>query len=439
MNAGASLMRRVVSALVALALAGAAQAEDLLSIYREATVRDAQYQSARAAFQAAQERLPQGLAGLLPSVSLSANRNYNETDSSFSGSANFYSRSLNITATQPLYRKQNLVAYEQAKLQVEQAESQLAQATQDLIVRVAKAYFDVLLAQVNVELAQAQKRAIAQQLEQAKRNFEVGTATIVDTYEAQARFDLTSAQEIAARNDLEIKKRALQQIIGRYPGELARVNQDKFQLVTPTPATMDEWIELAERNSLLLKIQQDAYALAQQEVERARAGHYPTLDLTVSYSDSRGNPAFGGNFTSQSTAVGVQLGVPLFQGFATQSRVREALANQDKALQDLDNVRRTIAQNVRQAYLNVTNGIARVKALEQALVSSQSQLDSTITGQEVGVRTFVDVLNAQQQLYSARRDYFQALYDYVISFLELRRSAGVLTDQDVVAVNAYLK
>ncbi|GIX29039.1 MAG: outer membrane protein [Burkholderiales bacterium] len=433
-------MRRVLPALALLLLAGAAQAEDLLSIYREATLKDAQYQSARAAFQAAQELLPQGRAGLLPSATLSASRNYNDVDSSTRGTQSFYSRNWSITATQPLYRKQNLVVYEQAKIQVRQAEAQFGQATQDLILRVARAYFDVLLAQVNVELAEAQKRAIAQQLEQAKRNFEVGTATIVDTYEAQARFDLTSAQEIAARNDLEIKKRALQQIIGRYPGELARVNTEKLQLAPPAPATMEEWLALAETNSLVLRIQQDAYEFAQQEVERARAGHYPTLDLVASYSEARNASVgiTGVGLDTDSAVVGVQLSVPLFQGFATQSQVRQALSNQDKALQDLDNVRRTIAQNVRQAYLNVTNGLARVKALEQALVSSQSQLDSTITGQEVGVRTFVDVLDAQQQLYSARRDHFQALYDYILSSLELRRAAGVLTDEDIEAVNRYL-
>jgi outer membrane protein len=436
-------MGRVLSAFVFLAFltfAGPTQAEDLLSIYREATVKDAQYQSARAAFQAAQELLPQGRAGLLPSATLSASRNYNDVDSSTRGTQSFYSHNWSITATQPLYRKQNLVLYEQAKIQVRQAEAQFGQATQDLILRVARAYFDVLLAQVNVELAEAQKRAIAQQLEQAKRNFEVGTATIVDTYEAQARFDLTSAQEIAARNDLEIKKRALQQIVGRYPGELARVNTERIRLAPPVPATMEEWIALAEKNSLLLRIQQDAYELAQQEVERARAGHYPTVDLVASYNEARnaGGGTLGVGTDTNSAVVGVQLSLPLFQGFATQSRVRQALSNQDKALQDLDNVRRTIAQNVRQAYLNVTNGLARVKALEQALVSSQSQLDSTITGQEVGVRTFVDVLDAQQQLYSARRDHFQALYEYILSSLDLRRAAGVLTDEDVAAVNRYL-
>ncbi|HSO07507.1 MAG TPA: TolC family outer membrane protein [Pelomicrobium sp.] len=435
-------MKRTLTAVAALFAAGSVQAADLFSIYQEALAKDARYQAARAAYQAAQERLPQGRAGLLPQASFGYSRDYNDVDNSLRGRDSYTSDQWNVTASQPLFRMQNFVAYEQAKIQVEQAESQFATATQDLIFRVSQSYFDILLARVNVELAGAQKRAIGEQLEQAKRNFEVGTATIVDTYEAQARFDLTNAQEIAARNQLEIARRALQQIIGRFPDELQRARSETFQLFEPDPPRMEDWIAIGEKNSLELKTQQAAYDLASKEVDRARAGHYPTVDLVASYTDASnvgsGVSVTGTGIDSKSTQVGVQVAVPIFEGFATQSRVREALSNQDRALQDLDNVRRTITQRVQEAYLNVTNGIARVKAFEQSMVSSQSQLDSTKLGQEVGVRTQVDVLNATQQLTTARRDYFQAVYDYVIAYLRLQQAAGVLTEEDVVAINKFL-
>lgn len=435
-------MKRTLTAIAALLAAGSVQAADLFAIYQEALAKDARYQAARAAYQAAQERLPQGRAGLLPQASFNYNRNRNEVDSSVRGRQDYTSDQWSVSASQPLFRMQNFIAYEQSKIQVEQAESQFGTATQDLIFRVSQSYFDILLAQVNVELAQAQKRAIGEQLEQAKRNFEVGTATIVDTYEAQARFDLTNAQEIAARNQLEITRRSLQQIIGRFPPELKRAGSEKFLLFEPDPPRMEDWIAIGENNSLELKTQRSAYDLASKEVERARAGHYPTVDLVASYTDASNvgaaTSAFGSGVDTQSTQYGVQVAVPIFEGFATQSRVREALSNQDRALQDLDNVRRTITQRVQEAYLNVTNGIARVKALEQSLISSQSQLDSTKLGQEVGVRTQVDVLNAQQQLFIARRDYFQAVYDYVIAYLRLQQAAGVLTEEDVVTINKFL-
>ncbi len=435
-------MKRTLTAVAALFATGTAQAADLFGIYQEALAKDARYQAARAAYQAAQERLPQGRAGLLPQASFGYSRDYNDVDNSLRGRDSYTSDQWNVTASQPLFRMQNFVAYEQAKIQVEQAESQFATATQDLIFRVSQSYFDILLARVNVELAGAQKKAIGEQLEQAKRNFEVGTATIVDTYEAQARFDLTNAQEIAAKNQLEIARRALQQIIGRFPDELQRARGQTFELFEPDPPRMEDWIAIGEKNSLELKTQQAAYDLATKEVDRARAGHYPTVDLVASYTDASnvgtGVSATGTGIDSKNTQVGVQVAVPIFEGFATQSRVREALSNQDRALQDLDNVRRTITQRVQSAYLNVTNGVARVKAFEQSMISSQAQLDSTKLGQEVGVRTQVDVLNAQQQLFIARRDYFQAVYDYVIAYLQLQQAAGVLTEEDVVAINKFL-
>jgi outer membrane protein len=444
--------------ICALLIAGAAlhhpaplRAADLMEIYREALEQDALYSSARRAHEAAQEKLPQGRAGLLPTVTLGFVRRRQWIDIENVGTlapgfgvrpseVTIDNQSLTVTATQPIFRKENFAVYEQSKIQVAQADSQFIIAAQDLILRVAQAYFDILVAEVNMDAAQAQLKAIGQQLEQAKRNFQVGTATIVDTHEAQARFDFIHSQEIAARNDLEIRKRTLQQIIGRMPDYLQRPRDDTSDLLTLKYPTMQDWITVAEQNNLALKVQQAVYEIAKQDVERAKAGHYPTVDLVAIYSDQKG---VGGTITGRpidlsSREIGVQVSFPIFQGFAAQSRVREALATREKVFQDLNNTRRNNVLQVSQQYLNVTNGIAQVNALKQALVSSQSQVDSTKLGQEVGVRTEVDVLNAQQLFYSARRDLAQARYNFLMSRLRLKAEAGELDEDDVREINNVL-
>ncbi len=427
------------------AAASAAPAADLVSIYRGAQSADAVYAGARASYLAGQEKLPQGLAGLLPSVSLSASTQYNDRNLQFrndtaASTTRFNSNSASVTATQPLFRFQNWITYEQAKHQVSQAEATFLQANQDLIVRVAQAYFDVLLAGNNVTLAAAQKAAFAEQLAQAKRNFEVGTATITDANDAQARHDLAVSQQITAQNDLEIKKQALQQIIGRMPPELAKLSS-RFIPALPSPNHMDQWVEQATVSSLQLKIAQAAFDIAAQDVSKNRGGHLPTLDAVASYSDTtQGSGVQGGaGFDNTTKYIGLQLALPIYQGGLTNSKVREALANQDKARQDLENVKRTVAFNTRQAFLGVTNGVAQIKALETALISSQSSLDSTKLGQEVGVRTQVDVLNSTQQLITTRRDHAQAIYAYAVNVLKLKAAAGTLTEADLAYVNQWLE
>lgn len=427
----------------------------MMDIYHEALENDAQFRAARFTHQAAQEKLPQGRAGLLPTVTLAGVRRRQWIDIERIGGTGtatgtgvavrpsevvIDNQSLTITATQPIYRKENFAIYEQSKLQVAQADSEFIMAAQDLILRVAQAYLDILLAEVNVEVAEAQKKAISEQLAQAKRNFEVGTSTIVDTHEAQARFDLTAALEIGALNELEVRKRTLEQIIGRIPEDLAHPTETPSDLLTLKYPRMQDWISVAEQNNLALKVQEAVYEIAKKDVERAQAGHYPTLDLVAIYSDQKG---VGGTITGRpidltSKEIGVQLSFPLFQGFAVQSRVREAVAIQEKVLQDLNNTRRNSVLQVSQQYLNVTNGIAQVTALKQALVSSQSQVDSTKLGQEVGVRTEVDVLNAQQLYYSARRDLAQARYNFLMSRLRLKAEAGELDEEDLKEVNDVL-
>ena len=432
--------------LYALLLAGSIlatplHAADLMAIYREALEQDAQYSSARAAYQAAQEKLPQGRAGFLPNITFTGARRKQLIDTSLGPERAIDAQALTVTATQPIFRKENFAIYEQSKIQVAQADSQFILASQDLILRVSQAYFDVLTAQVSVQVVEAQKKAISEQLAQAKRNFEVGTATIVDTDEAQTRFDLITSQEIAARNDLEFRRRAMQQIIGRFPDHLAQASENSSDLLTLKYNSMEEWVNTAEQNNLPLKIQQASHEIAKQDVERARAGHYPTVDLVALYSDQKGVGAAvtGRGIDLTVKEIGVQFSVPIFQGFAVQSRVREAVANQERALQNLNNSRRNSALQVSQQYLNVTSGIAQVKALKQALISSRSQLDSTMLGQKVGVRTEVDVLNAQQLFYSAQRDLARAHYNLLMSRLRLEAEAGELDEDDLIQINDMLR
>ena len=445
--------RLALAPLLCLVLGATAQAADLVEVFRQAQTADAVYAGARASWAAAQEKIPQGRAGLLPQASVSATTQWNDRSlylrppsvNPFTGAVNpptfaqFNTNAITLTIAQPIFRRQNSLAYEQAKSQVTQADAQFAQAAQDLIVRVSQAYFDVLLAQDNVALSQAQKAAISQQLEQAKRNFEVGTATITDTHEAQARYDLTVSQEIAARNDLEIKRRTLEQVIGAAAPSLAPLSP-KLVLKPPEPAGVDVWVDEARRDNLQVKAAEVGVTFAAQTVERNRAGHLPTLDAVASYSDSTQNqgPVSTQGFESKTKAIGLQLAIPIYQGGLVNSQVREALANEEKARQDLENARRTAELNARQSYLGVSNGLAQVQALEAALVSSESQLESTRLGQQVGVRTQVDVLNAQQQLYTARRDLAQARYNYVLSLLKLKAAIGQLTDNDVIGVNRWL-
>lgn len=428
-----------ISSMLSLPL----HAANLMEIYREALEHDAQYGSARAAYIAAQEKLPQGRAGLLPTINATGTAQNQYIDSSFRpDEVLIKNRGVVISATQPLIRIENFIIYEQSKNEVAQADARFVLAAQDLIIRVAQAYFNALIAQSNLEVVETQKKAIQQQLEQAKRNFEVGVSTIVDTHEAQARYDLTLSQEIAAINALEISKRTLQGIINRFPDSLVRISIEKIvadQLALPHDK-MEEWVNLAEQKNFTLKVQRIAYDLAEQEIRKAKAGHYPTLDLVAQYTDQQG---VGGAVTGRgidltSKSVGLQLNVPIFQGFSVQSRVREALANRDRARMDLENIRRTTGLQVRQQYLNVTNGIAQVKALKQALASSKSQLDSTLLGQEVGVRTEVDVLNAQQQFFSARRDLVQAYYNYLMARLRLKAEAGELDEEVLQEINTLL-
>jgi outer membrane protein len=439
------LSKLALSVFVAM-LAPAAQAADLLEVYQAAQGQDAAFAAARASRQVGQEKQSQGRSYLLPNVNLTANSTFNDISIQFptaSRDLRYNNSGYAVSLVQPLFRQQNWMAYTESELQVAISEAQYQLAQHDLILRVAQSYFDVLVAKDSVQLTEAQKQAISEQLDQAKRNFEVGTATITDTYEAQARYDLIVAQEINAQSNFEVKKRALQQLTNTATGELRQLGQE-LKLETPQPLDVEKWVEDAQLHNLQISIADAAAQLADKEVSRNLGGHLPTIDLVANYSM---NSANGGQFNgtgygpadTTSKVVGVQLNMPLFQGGATQSKYREADANREKAKQDLENARRSVAVQTRQAYLGVASGIAQVKALQQALKSSESLLEASKLGQGVGVRTNLDVLNAQQQLFSTRRDLYQAEYNYLISRLRLKAAVGTLTEEDLKGVNQALR
>jgi outer membrane protein len=434
------------SAALVLLLPLAAAAEDLFQVYRDAQRYDAAYSSARQALEAGREKLPQGRALILPTLNLagSATRSrfdINSNDPAVSASAlrSTNAASYTLTFTQPLYRPQNLLQYEQGEYQVRQAEATFSLAYQDLVIRVSQAYFDGLAAIDTLNLVRAQKAAISEQLAQAKRNFEVGTATITDTHEAQARFDLSAAQEIAAINDLESKQRSLQQLTGKVYTELKHLRPD-VKLAPPNPKDMESWVQLAEKQNYTVQQQEAASEVAVREARRSSAAHRPTLDIVGTYGQSTDTgtvtTAVGRDINSAS--IGLQLSLPIYQGGSLSSKEREAAALSLKAKDDVENARRGAALNARQTYLSVINGIAQVGALEQALVSSQSALDSNRLGYEVGVRINIDVLNAQQQLFSTRRDLAVARYNTITNQLRLKAAAGSLREEDVEEINRAL-
>ncbi|MEI7613955.1 MAG: TolC family outer membrane protein [Betaproteobacteria bacterium] len=430
--------------LAALFSAAPSYSADLLQVYREALVNDAQYAAARATAEAGREKAPQGLSGLLPTVGATANSTWNQNSYTFRPPSqepqyinrNFNSNGFSVNLTQPLFRWQNFVQYGQAKLQVVQSEAVLAQAFQDLIVRVAQAYFDVLNAQENLTAVRANKQAIAQQLEQAKKNFEVGTATITDTHEAQSRFDLASAQEIAGESDLEVKRYALRVIVGKESGELHRLKPQAV-INPPQPAAMQKWVDAAQKDSFIVQSQEAAAEVASKEVERMRAGHYPTLDVVANYGQTTSilSAVTAGTLESTPRNVGLQVSIPIYQGGYVNSKTREAVANRSAADAALDSAKRTSALNAQQSYLGVVNGLAQVRALEAALVSSASALESNKLGYEVGIRINIDVLNAENQVYTTRRDLAKARFDTLLSQLKLKAAVGALSEADLEQIN----
>ena len=455
--------------VLAMGLASTAQAQSLMALYRAAQGYDSAYQAAQAQFTATSAKVDQAQALYAPSVNFQAGlkRGWEQggakTDSTgLTGTSSTDSTSdkaqtdgtLGVQLSQPLYNRFNEVVITQAQRGVAIAEAGLRATGQDLMVRVSAAYFDVLASSDSLAFVRAQKAAVAEQLASAKRNFEVGTATITDTREAQARFDLVIAQEIAAENDLTIKKSLLNQQVGTTDAQPVGV---RLPLVLPAVAGNEaEWTASTEQNQAQVQSKRIELELAQLESAKSRASTAPSVALsaavgksipwggtsTSSTSTSSTGSSSSGTSTrpndGQSASVGVTLTIPLFTGRTLDAKLKETVSLEEKARNDLETVRRNALQTTRTAFYGVQSGMGQVKAFEAAEVSSQSALDANKLGYQVGVRINIDVLNSQSQLFDTKAKLAKARYDVLVGGLKLRQAAGTLAEAHLQEVNDLL-
>jgi outer membrane protein len=436
----APAVRRLQAELMlALSLCGAAQAQTLVELYDAARAYDATYLAARAQADAAEYRAAQAKSLGLPTVTANVRGQARQIDVPRADFSSNNALQTELNGRYPLFNKANQASMEQAERSLIASKAELEAAEQDLIIRVTQAYFDVLAAKDTVALAKTSKTAILEQLASARRNFEVGTATITDTREAQSRADLATAQEIAAENDLINRRIALAYLVGRR-------NIEPLPLVTPVvlptivPANVEEWVTVADTLHPQVTRARVAYEVAQLEIDKAKAGQLPTVDavatLGANYAGGSSNQIVPG--TTRTGSIGVELNWPLYTGGLVQNRIKESVSLEQRSREELENARRTVAQNTRVAYFGVQSGEALVKALEAAESSSRLSLEATQLGYRVGVRVNIDVLNAQTQLFQTQRDLFKSRYDVLVNSLRLRQASGQLTPNDLLAVNSLL-
>ena len=440
----------LISAM-ALSFCGMAQGQSLLELYDAARGFDANYQSVQAQFEATRLRSAQAQSKLGPTGSLNVNVSKNNisydpsktlpNDTSFT---RFYgSNTATVVGSQPLYRPGDKAEVAQSSLQMQAVEEQLAAAEQDLMVRVSQAYFDVLASLDTLAFVQAQKAAVAEQLASAKRNFEVGTATITDTREAQAGFDLVTAQEIGAQNDLQVKKLALDQVVGKM-GTQPKTMLAKAEPSALIPAQVEEWVSLSSEKNPALRQAAIGLKVTELETQKAKAALKPTVDMQLSHTfsnntnaSSSGAVPFGA--TSNITTGALVLSWPFYTGNALDNRVRETLSLTQKAQADLDAATRTVAQNTRAAFFGVVSGVSQVKALQAAVESSKVALEANKLGYTVGVRINMNVLDAQSKLFDTRAKLAKARYDVLMGHLRLRQVSGTLQLQDLQGINNLLE
>ena len=442
---GTSCVHYAIGALLAASIGLSAQAADLLEIYHMAQRNDPTFDAARYALEAAKEKIPEARAGLLPVVAVNGADNNTYATNTFSNTPSVnrdvHAWNWTLQLTQPLLRAQNMYAFSGSKALVEQAMAQYAQAEQDMILRVAQTYFDVLVARENIEVAEVQLRAAKEQLDLAKRGFETGTNAITDVHDTQSRVDLARSERVAAQNELDSRRAELEKIVGIAPEGLDALSYVVF-IPQPQPDDPQAWIAQARENNPAVRVPQAALLAAETEVKKNRADYAPTLDLVASYGKnySSGSITTPSDFSTQgkSRQAGVQLTVPIFSGFATGSRVTEAIANKNKIAAELEIARRQAGTDARQAYSAIVNGLSRIAALQSAVESSQSAVRGNQAGYRLGIKVVIDVLNAEQQLYTAQHDLVKARYDTLFQGLKLKAAAGVLTGEDVATVNALL-
>ncbi len=421
-----------------------AQGNDLIHAYELAKNSDAEFQAAIAANRAAQESTPQAMAALLPTLSADLTSTGTELKirqgSVFTGGAgrrNFHSNDFNIQLTQPLYRKDRWIALDQAKTLVTQSDSVFAFARQSLMLRVAERYFGVLRAADALTFAIAEQDAFGQQLEQSQQRFQVGLIAITDVEEAKAGFDLARAQVIAAENQLDNAREALREVTGEYAKAVAGLG-DKMPLQMPTPNNIDAWTETALQQNLELRGQLKQTERARLEIQRIEAGHLPTLDLIGRHNRAVSNGGITSASNNETSTLSLQLQVPIYQGGAIVSRTRQSRHLYRQALDEQERIRRSVQRQTRDSFLGVRSGISRVEALSQAVVSTQSAVEAVDAGFQVGTRTTVDVLDAQRDLFRAKRDYADARYTYILDILKLKISAGILSQKDLDKINSWL-
>jgi len=429
-------------AAMSMAFAGAAQAQSLVEMFDAARDFDAAFKSVQLQAEATQRKVEQAQAKLGPMVNLNLNGSTNLIDNNLEASRGYSSGTATIAGSQPLYRPADNAEISQANLLLKLANEQLRAAEQDLMVRLSQAYFDVLASQDSLTFVQAQLKAVSEQLAFAKRNFEVGTSTITDTREAQASYDLVVAQEIAAANDLRVKKMALDQLVGKSDLNPKAVALSAMPQA-PEPANVDEWVSMSAQQNASVQQARIGVDVAKFDIEKANAGLKPTVDLQLSYTlqtNIKGTvaQALPKDYNLGLATGAVVLSYPLFNGNALSNRVRETMSLAGKASADLDNATRNIAQATRAAYFGVVSGVGQAKALKAAEESSQVALEANQLGYSVGVRININVLDAQSKLFDTKAKLAKARYDVLVGHLKLRQLSGSLQLQDLQDINKLL-
>ncbi len=436
-------------AAMSMAFAGAARGQSLVELFDVAREYDASFKSVQLQAQATRLKVEQAQAKLGTTANLNLTANVNSASNTYTNTKltgysdntrGYSAQQGTVSASHPLYRPADQVEVSQAQLQIQLAQEQLRAAEQDLMVRLSQAYFDVLASQDTLAFVQTQLKAVAEQLASAKRNFEVGTATITDTREAQATYDLVIAQEIGATNDLRVKKMALDQLVGKSditPQSVALTATPE----APQPANVEDWVALSEQQNASIKQSRIGFDVAQLEVKKADAGLRPTVDAQLSFTYQNnvngGASGFYDNRLGLATA-GVVMNYPLYTGQALNNRVRETISLSSKAAADLDTVTRTVAQTTRAAYFGVVTGVSQIKALKAAEESSQVALEANKLGYSVGVRININVLDAQTKLFDTKTKLAKARYDVLVGHLKLRQVSGSLQLQDLQDINKLL-
>ncbi len=411
-----------------------ASAENLQNVYQLALKKDPQVLKSAAQRDAAKAGIDISKANFLPDISFSSSigKGREDNGSGMSATGTGYTNKLSLNQT--VFNWGDWERLSNAEKSALQGQIYYNAALQGLIVRVSQAYFSVLSANDDLTFVVAEKRAVERQLEQTKQRFAVGLTAITDVHEAQAQFDSVVAREIAATNALENARESLQEITGEYHSQLSPLNTTQFKPTAPKPANVTEWVAVAEGSSLDLQARKLAVEIAQNNIDLAEAGHYPTVGLnaTKTLQDSRNIPQ------QDSESVGLTLNVPIYSGGATSASTDQQRANYVATSEDLELGHRSVVRQVRVNYNNVGAAIAGIKALEQAVVSAESALKATEAGFEVGTRTIVDVLISTRNLFDARRNLTKQRYDYILAVLSLKQAAGTLTEADLATVNAAL-